>query len=498
MGCRLATKSQSESPQNIESLLNFWHSNCTGRLSRRKPSSSVSASERSGACSNAFLQLLLTMPKFIKMPKLSDTMTEGTLAKWNIKEGDTIKHGQGIADVETDKATMEMQSYFEGKVIKLITQPGGKVTLGGPMAVVLEEDEEMPANLDELIAASSAESSKTAAPKPEAGGKAASAGTASAAAGLKLPPRSPSQARRPAAAPANGVRVKASPLARKVAEEKGVDLGRVTGTGPGGRIIRADVESAPAGGISGGGAPAKAVQTIRPVAGPDDERVAVSGMRAIIADRLSASKTQIPHFYLNIEVDSAPLSQFRAHLNATNEKSGGNKYSINDFILKAVVRAAQAVPAVNAAWDGDAVVKYKHVGLSVAIAVEDGLLTPVIKEANNKTLLQISQAVKDLAGRAKTKKISPDEFAGGTITVSNLGAYGIDTFSAIINPPQAAIISVGSIRKVPVVNDKGAIVAGERMWIGLSGDHRVVDGAVAATYLAELRKLLENPALMLV
>ncbi|MDB6118166.1 MAG: Acetyltransferase component of pyruvate dehydrogenase complex [Verrucomicrobiaceae bacterium] len=438
------------------------------------------------------------MPKFIKMPKLSDTMTEGTLAKWNIKEGDTIKHGQGIADVETDKATMEMQSYFDGKVIKLLLQAGGKVTLGGPMAVVLEEDEELPANLDELIAAASAESVKAPAPTPEKGDKAVRPGKETAPAGLNLPPRSPSQARRPAAGPANGVRVKASPLARKIAEEKGVDLGRVTGTGPGGRIIREDVENAPVGGTSGGGAPAKAVQTIRPVAGPDDERVAVSGMRAIIADRLSASKTQIPHFYLNIEVDSAPLSQFRAHLNATNEKSGGNKYSINDFILKAVVRAAQAVPAVNAAWDGDAVVKYKHVGLSVAIAVEDGLLTPVIKEANNKTLLQISQAVKDLAGRAKTKKISPDEFAGGTITVSNLGAYGIDTFSAIINPPQAAIISVGSIRKVPVVNDKGAIVAGERMWVGLSGDHRVVDGAVAATYLAELRKLLENPALMLV
>ena len=436
------------------------------------------------------------MPKFIKMPKLSDTMTEGTLAKWTIKEGDTVKNGQHIADVETDKATMEMNSYFDGKVIKLITQPGSKVILGGPMAAVLEEDEEMPGNLDELIAAVAAESTKAAAPKAEAVGGSSGSRGAGAVPGLKLPPSAPSQARRPAAAAANGVRVKASPLARKVAAERGIDLARLTGTGPGGRIIVADVESAPAGG--GGAAPAKAVQTIRPVAGPDDERVPVTGMRAIIADRLSASKTQIPHFYLNIEVDAAPLSQFRAHLNATNEKTGGNKYSINDFILKAVVRSAQAVPAINAAWDGDAIVKYKHVGLSVAIAVEDGLVTPVIKDADTKTLLQISQAVKDMAGRAKNKKLSPDEFAGGTITVSNLGAYGIDTFSAIINPPQAAILSVGSIRKVPVVNDKGAIVAGERMWIGLSGDHRVVDGAVAATYLAELRKLVENPALMLV
>jgi pyruvate dehydrogenase E2 component (dihydrolipoamide acetyltransferase) len=221
-------------------------------------------------------------------------------------------------------------------------------------------------------------------------------------------------------------------------------------------------------------------------------------MRNIIAERLLASKTQIPHFYLNIEVDAAPLMQFRAHLNATAEKNGGNKYSVNDFILKAVIRSAQAVPAINAAWDGDAVIKYKHVGLSVAIAVEDGLVTPVIKDADTKTLLQISEAVKDMAGRAKNKRLTPDEFNGGTITVSNLGAFGIDTFSAIINPPQAAILSIGSIRNVPVVNDKGAIVAGQRMWIGLSGDHRVVDGAVAAGFLAEMRKLVENPALMLV
>ncbi len=438
------------------------------------------------------------MPKFLEMPKLSDTMTEGTLAKWVIKEGDQIKKGQHLADVETDKATMEMTSFYEGTVVKLITQAGGKAPLGGPMAVLLEEDEEKPANLDELIAAAVAKSSQAAAPKAEPAKASAGGGDkpAKSASGLKLPPGAPAPTRRPAAASGNGVRVKASPLARKVAEERGVDLSRVTGTGPGGRIVRSDVESAPVGGASA--SPAKATPAIRPAAGPDDERVTVSNMRAIIADRLLASKTQIPHFYLNIEVDAAPLMQLRAHINATSEKSGGNKYSVNDFILKAVIRAAQAVPAVNSAWDGDTVVKYKNVGLSVAIAIDDGLVTPVIKDANTKTLLQISEAVKDLATRAKNKKLTPDEYAGGTITVSNLGAYGIDTFSAIINPPQAAIISVGSIRNVPVVGDKGAIVAGQRMWIGLSGDHRVVDGAVAATYLAELRKMIENPALMLV
>ena len=304
-------------------------------------------------------------------------------------------------------------------------------------------------------------------------------------------PSAPAHRRRPASA--NGARVKATPLARKIAGERGVDLSRLTGSGPGGRIVRGDVESAPA-----AGAAAKPVQTIRPVIGPGDERVPASSMRNIIAERLLASKTQIPHFYLQIEMDAAPLMKFRAHLNETGEKTGGNKFTVNDFILKAVVLAAQAVPAANAAWDGDAVVKFKSVGLSVAIAIDDGLVTPVIKEAEKKTLLQLSQTVKDLAVRAKNKKLSPDEFAGGTITVSNLGAYGIDQFSAIINPPQAAILAIGAIRNAPVVNDKGAVVAGQRMWVGLSGDHRVVDGAVAATFLAEMRKLVENPSLMVV
>ncbi len=260
--------------------------------------------------------------------------------------------------------------------------------------------------------------------------------------------------------------------------------------------MRVDVEGAPAGG--GASSPAKAVQTIRPVAGPDDQRIELTGMRTIIAERLLASKTQIPHFYLQIEVDAAPLMTFRKHINDAAEKTGGVKFTVNDFILKATIRAATAVPAVNASFDGDAIVQFKQVNLSVAIAIPDGLVTPVIKAAETKTLQEISAAVKDLATRAKNKKLSPDEFAGGTITVSNLGAYGVDQFSAIINPPQAAILSIGSIRNVPVVGEKGAIVAGQRMWIGLSGDHRVVDGAVGATYLAEFRKLIENPALMVV
>lgn len=435
------------------------------------------------------------MPKLIKMPKLSDTMTEGRLAKWHIKEGDTVDLGKVIADVETDKATMEMEAFESGIVHKLVVPEGGKVPLGGGMVVVLDKGEAPPAD----IAAFVTQNSEAAPAKTEAPASSPSSGKSGdepkRAFSGTLPPRAPSATRRAAVA-SNGARVKASPLARKVADERGVDLSRLQGTGPGGRIVRVDVENAPTGG--GAASPARAVQTIRPVAGPDDQRIELTGMRNIIAERLLASKTQIPHFYLQIEVDAAPLMTFRKHINDSAEKTGGVKFTVNDFILKATVRAAAAVPAVNASFDGDAIVQFKHVNLSVAIAIPEGLVTPVIRAAETKTLQEISAAVKDLATRAKNKKLSPDEFAGGTITVSNLGAYGVDQFAAIINPPQAAILSIGSIRNVPVVGEKGAIVAGQRMWIGLSGDHRVVDGAVGATYLAEFRKLVENPALMVV
>lgn len=427
------------------------------------------------------------MPKIIEMPKLSDTMTEGTLAKWTVKEGDAVAIGKVIADIETDKATMEYASPFEGVLHKIVIQPGAKVPLNAPIAVLLEEGEAAPANLDELIAQAQA------AAAPVAQKKSPAATTQAVAASGPRLPLAPRPVRRSATAD-NGARVKASPLARKIAAERGINLAALVGTGPGGRIVRFDVENAPAGGATDRVA---ATPAIRPTYGPEDERVATSTMRNIIAERLLASKTQIPHFYLQMEVDAAPLMEFRAHLNATAEKTGGNKYTVNDFILKSVICAAQAQPAINAAWDGDAIVKFKSVGLSVAIAIDDGLVTPVIKQAEKKTLLEISQSVKDLAGKAKNKKLSPDDFTGGTITVSNLGAYGIDQFAAIINPPQAAIVAIGSIRKTPVINDKGQIVVGQRMWIGLSGDHRVVDGAVAATFLAEMRKLLESPALML-
>jgi pyruvate dehydrogenase E2 component (dihydrolipoamide acetyltransferase) len=293
--------------------------------------------------------------------------------------------------------------------------------------------------------------------------------------------------------------VKASPLAKKIAASKGVDLGGVTGSGPGGRIVAKDVEGAPAG---GGTAPAAAAPAAAPAipsmpAGAGDQRIALSGMRRVIAERLLASKTQLPHFYLNIEVNAGPMMKARAELNAVTEASGGPKFTVNDFVLKAVIAAAVKVPAVNASFAGDAIIQYANVNLSVAVAVEEGLVTPVIREAQKKSLREISEGVKDLAGRARSKKLKPEEYQGGTITVSNLGSYGIESFSAIINPPQAMIISVGAIVKKPVVGANDQIVVGQRMSVGISADHRVVDGAVGAAYLAELRKFIENPTLML-
>ncbi len=251
---------------------------------------------------------------------------------------------------------------------------------------------------------------------------------------------------------------------------------------------------------SGASAPppaaAAAPAAIQPVAKEGDERIELSSMRKVIASRLLTSKTTIPHFYLHVEVDAAPLMALRKQVNDQAEKTHGNKYSVNDFILKAAINAAEAVPAINASFAGDHIVKFKHVGLSVAIAVEDGLVTPVITEAESKSLLAISRAVKDFAVRAKDKKLKPNEFDGGTITVSNLGAWGIDSFDAIVNPPQAAILSVGAAVQKPVVVN-GELAVGLRMNIGLSADHRVVDGAVGAAYISEVKKLIENPALML-
>ncbi len=433
----------------------------------------------------------------IEMPKLSDTMTEGTLIKWHKQVGDQVEIGDILAEVETDKATMEMEAFDEGTLTEILVKEGEKAVIGGVLAVLDGDSGAAPAA------------------KPQE----AAAPAASAPAPTSTPTAAPAASPAPAA---EGERVKASPLARKIAAESGVDLSGVSGSGPGGRIVKDDVLSAPKGGaapaksadasaaaglaaaakskavgaLASTAAPAPAAQAIVPVAKEGDERIELSSMRKIIASRLLTSKVTIPHFYLHVEVDAAPLMALRQQVNDQAEKTHGNKYSVNDFILKAVINAAEAVPAVNASFAGDHIVKFKHVGLTVAIAVEDGLVTPVIKQAETKSLLAISRAVKDFAVRAKDKKLKPDEFDGGTITVSNLGAWGIESFDAIVNPPQAAILSVGAAIEKPVVKN-GQIVPGLRMNLGLSCDHRVVDGAVGAAFLAEVKKLIEQPALML-
>jgi pyruvate dehydrogenase E2 component (dihydrolipoamide acetyltransferase) len=401
----------------------------------------------------------------ITMPKLSDTMLEGTLIKWHKKAGDKISVGDVIADVETDKATMEMEAFDDGTITDILIPEGGVVKVWQPIAH-LEGGKK-----------SAVKSNHTATP-------AASTPAVSA----------PTAGKPKTTTSTDSSRIKASPLAKKIALERGVDLSGVQGTGPGGRIVAADV---PATASAQARSAAPAAPRIEVPFSDSDTKTPLSGMRRTIAERLLASKTQIPHFYLSIEIDAAPLAKLRKDLNAAAEAAGTAKVTVNDFILLAAARAAKQHPKVNAAFAGDSVVEYGSVNLSVAIAVEDGLITPVIRDAQNLSLREISTAVKDLAVRARSKKIKPEEYQGGTLTISNLGAYGIDSFYAIINPPQAAILAVGAIVKKPVVNAQDQIVAGQRMTISLSGDHRVVDGAAGAEFLATIRKSLESPTRLL-
>ena len=440
----------------------------------------------------------------IEMPKLSDTMTEGTLLKWHKKVGDRVEIGDIIAEVETDKATMEMEAFDDGVLTAINIPEGGKATIGSVLAVLDGND---------VVSSPAAESA------PASTGAQVAAVASAAVAQVAA-----------AAAPvvhAAGERIKSSPLARKVAATLNVDLNQIAGSGPGGRIVRQDVEaasqsttqaaaSAPkaasssvlasaaaalaAASKSRATSPASAptpVAAILPVAKAEDQIIELSSLRKIIASRLLTSKQTIPHFYLHVEADAAPLMSLRKQINDQASTTTGNKYSVNDFIMKALINATMAVPAINSSFAGDHIVRFGSVGLSVAIAIEDGLVTPVVKNAETKSLLQISREVKDFAVRAKDRKLRPDEFDGGTITISNLGAWGIESFDAIVNPPQAAILSVGAVIEKPVVKN-GQIVVGQRINLGLSCDHRVVDGAIAAAFLSEVKKLIESPALMLV
>jgi pyruvate dehydrogenase E2 component (dihydrolipoamide acetyltransferase) len=400
---------------------------------------------------------------------------------------------------------MEWESPEDGTLAEIYVEEGGKVNVGDKIAFIGGEDEEALAEAKEEKKEEDAEKEpekkegkpkepkaeeqegrRAAAPKAEKKEKPVEAGVA------------PAQPTRPPPQPGEA-RVKASPVARRIAAELGVDLSSVKGTGPDGRVTETDVRAAAKSKTTS--APQKPAAVAKPaptVKAGESVRIQLSGMRKIIAQRLVESLGPVPHFYLNIDIDAGPLMAARAELKTAGEDAEASKITVNDFVLKAAVQAAVKVPRVNASFDGDAIVQYADVDLGIAVAIEDGLLTPVIRAAQNESLREISELAKDLAHRARNKRMKPEEFQGGTFTVSNLGGMGIDSFFAIINPPQGFILSVGLITKTAVVDDSDQIIVGHRMNIGMSCDHRVIDGALGAEYLKELRHLLENPALLLV
>jgi pyruvate dehydrogenase E2 component (dihydrolipoyllysine-residue acetyltransferase) len=444
------------------------------------------------------------MPE-IQMPKLSDTMTEGTLVAWKKKKGDQVSAGEVLAEIETDKATMEWESPEDGTLTEIYVQEGGKVNVGDRIAFIGGEDEEAPKEEEkekekeekEEKPKAKEEEKKEEKPTKTEQPKEETPTTEEKKEKKAAPPKAEKKAEPEKPAPkiekAEEARVKASPVARRIAAELGVELSSVNGTGPEGRVTETDVRAAAK---SKSATPATKVPAA--VKAGESARIQLSGMRKIIAQRLVESLGPVPHFYLNIDIDAAPLMEAREELKSAGEGADAAKITVNDFVLKAAVQAAVKVPPVNASFDGDAIVQYADIDLGIAVAIEDGLLTPVIRAAQNKSLREISELAKDLAHRARNKRMKPEEFQGGTFTVSNLGGMGIDSFSAVINPPQGFILAVGRITKVPVVDDCDQIIVGHRMSLTMSCDHRVIDGALGAEYLKELRHLLENPALLLV
>jgi pyruvate dehydrogenase E2 component (dihydrolipoamide acetyltransferase) len=452
------------------------------------------------------------MAQVVEMPKLSDTMTEGVLRKWHRKEGDKVAPGDLLAEVETDKATMDYESFDQGVLLKLLVKDGETVPVGGPIAIIGVAGEDASAAIEQAKskkpAAKAAPAPKAEAPKAAPAPKAEAPRAAPAPAAKAAP--APAPAPRPAAAAAkpastsNG-KILASPLARRLATDLGVDLRGLQGSGPGGRIVERDVK-----GAAEGGAPAPTApevpradaslpnplvpdrrQEARPSAFPapgDDQEIPLSLMRKTIARRLVESKTQAPHFYLTAEVDMAAAMAFREQVKEVH----GAKLSINDLIIKAAALALRKVPECNASWTDQAIIRHARVDIGVAVAVEDGLLTPVIRSADVKTLGQIAAEAQDLAKRARDRKLKPEDMTGSTFSVSNLGMLGIKEFTAIINPPEAAILAVGTVRKEPVVKED-KIVIGQRMAITLSCDHRVIDGALGAKLVAAIIAILERP-----
>ncbi len=438
------------------------------------------------------------MPIQILMPALSPTMTEGNLAKWLKKEGDKIKAGDVIAEIETDKATMEVEAVDEGTLGKIVVASGTQgVKVNELIGLILEEGE----SADALAGAAA-----KAAPKPTATAAPSAPAAKPAAAPTSAPAAPASAAPAPAAAKGNGhdqgARVVASPLAKRMALQAGIDLGRITGSGPHGRIIKADIDNVLARGVPAGapaGRPQAAPVAAAAVAGPTPHHVVPhSMMRKVIAKRLTESKQTVPHFYLTVDCEIDALLKGRAALNAAAPEKGEGAYklSVNDFIIKAAAMTLKKVPAANASWSDDGTVMYDRVDISVAVAIPGGLITPIIFDAANKGLVQISAEMKALAAKARDGKLVPEEYQGGTFSLSNLGMFGIKQFEAVINPPQGCILAIGAGEQRAVVKN-GQLAVATVMSCTLSVDHRVVDGAVGAEYMAAFKKLIEEPLGML-
>jgi pyruvate dehydrogenase E2 component (dihydrolipoamide acetyltransferase) len=410
------------------------------------------------------------MAEVVRMPKMSDTMTEGVLAKWHKKVGDKVKSGDLVAEVETDKATMDFESFQEGTVLYIGVEEGKAVPVDGIIAVFGKEGEDYKSLLTDAPAAVEAPVSSAKAETP-ASIAAVTSSTATSS---------------------NDARVKASPLAKKLAEEKGIDLSQIKGSAENGRIIKKDVESFQPG-TSSSSIKQNTISIPAFVGQEKYTEVPVSQMRKVIAKRLAESKFSAPHFYLKMTVDMSAAMDARTKMNEV----APIKISFNDIVLKAVAVALKQHPNVNSSWLGDKIRYNEHVNIGVAVAVEDGLLVPVVRFADGKSLSHISAEVKEFAQKAKDKKLQPSDWEGSTFTISNLGMFGIDEFTAIINPPDACILAVGGIQAVPVVKN-GQVVPGNIMKLTLSCDHRVVDGATGAAFLQTLKSLLEEPVRLLV
>jgi len=423
------------------------------------------------------------MPEKILMIALSPTMETGTVARWRKKEGDTVASGDVICEVETDKATMDYESTAEGTLLKIILPEGGQARVGDLIAIVGKPGEDVSALLADGGGA--------------AGAPVAARTVAKAPAGPAAPAPAASAATVPGGIPAApGGRIKSSPLARRLAAEKGVDIRSLRGSGPEGRIIKRDVDTLPAGGPPGVvAAPRPAAAPLQPGAG--DEVVPVTRMRKIIAQRLSDSMFSAPHYYLTVAVGVDELLASRARMNAGRQK----KLSMNSFLMAITGRALARHPQVNTSWNGDTLIRHSSADIGLAVAMPEGLITPVVRDCGRKGIVAIDTELADLVERARAGKLAPQEYAGATFTISNLGMSGIDEFTAVINPPGSAILAVGAARKEAVVDDSGgtdAIVVRQRMRITLSCDHRVIDGAVGAAFLRELADMLEDPVLALV